>query len=95
MMEVIPLVAAIFLDPNLLLCLKHTLKLTKKLGLKMKNLKTEIVKKRIRKIKANRIIAKLDLLCKNNSNWWRFIAVIFAQPMAQQFVKNGKKINCK
>ncbi len=91
MVEAIPLAAAIFWDPNFLLCPKHTLKLVKKLGLKTKNLKAEIVKERIGQIWANRTIAELDLLFKNNSDWWHSIAIIFAQPKAQQSVKNVKK----
>ncbi len=89
--EAIPLAAAILWDPNFLLCPKHTLKLAKKLELKMKNLKAEIVKERIGQIWANRIIVELDLLFKNNPDWWRSTAVIFAQPTAQQSVKNVKK----
>ena len=89
--EAIPLAAAIFWDPNFLLCLKHTLKLVKKLGLNMKNLKAEIVKEQIGKIWANETIAKLDLLFKNNPDWWHSTVVIFAQPTASQSVKNVKK----
>ncbi len=90
-MEVIPLAAAIFWDPYFLLCPKHTLKLAKKLGLKTKNLKAEIVKERIEQIWVNKIIAELDLLFKNNLNWWRSTAVIFARPTAQQSIKNVNK----
>ncbi len=91
MMKAIPLAATIFWDPNFLLYTKHTLKLAKKLGLKTKNLKAEIVKERIWQIWANRMIAELDLLFKNDPDWWRSIAVIFAQPTAKRFVKNVKK----
>ncbi len=86
-----PTGAAIFWDPNFLLCPKYTLKLAKKLGLKTKNLKAEIVKERIRQIWMNRTIAELDLLFKNNPDWWRSTAVIFAHPTAQQSIKNVKK----
>lgn len=44
MIEAISLVTAIFWELNFLLYLKHILKLAKKLRLKMKNLKAEIVK---------------------------------------------------
>ena len=91
MVEAIPLAAAIFWDPNFLLCPKHTPKLAKKLGLKTKNLKAEIVKEQIGQIWANRTIAELDLLFMNNPDWWRSTAVIFAQPSAQPSVKNVKK----
>ncbi len=91
MVEAIPLAAAIFWDPNFLLCPKHTLKLAIKLGLKTKNLKAEIVKERIGQIWANRKIAELDLLFKNNPDWWHSTVVIFVQPTAQQSVKNVKK----
>ncbi len=85
------LAAAIFWDRNFLLYPKYTLKLAKKLGLETKNLKAEIVKERIGQIWANKTIAELDLLIKNNRDWWRSTAVIFAQPTAQQPVKNVKK----
>lgn len=50
MVEAIPLAATIFWDPNLLLCPRHTLNLAKKLGLKTKNPKADIVKERIGQI---------------------------------------------
>ena len=82
MMEAILLAAIIFWDSYFLLCPKYTLKLAKKLGVKTKNLKAEIVKKQMGQIWANKIIAELDLLFKNNPNWWRSIIVIFTQSMA-------------
>ncbi len=91
MVEAISLAAAIFWDSNFLLCPKYTLKLAKKFELKTKNLKAEIVKERIGQIWANRIIAELDLLFKNNLDWWRSTTIIFAQSTAQQCVKNVKK----
>ena len=90
MVEGILLAAAIFLNPNFLLYPKYTLKLAKKLGLKTKNLNAEIVKERIRQIWANKTIAQLDLLFTNNLDCWHSIVIIFAQLMAQQFVKNEK-----
>ncbi len=69
MVEAIPLAAAIFWDPNFLLYTRHTLNLTKKLGLKTKNLRADIVKEQIGQIWAHRTIVKLDLLFKNNSDW--------------------------
>ncbi len=68
MVKVIPLAATIFWDSNFLLCPKHTLKLVKKLGLKTKNLKAEIVKEWIEQIWVNKTIAELDLIFKNNPN---------------------------
>ena len=47
MVEAIPLANAIFGDANFLLYPKYTLKFAKKLRLKTKNLKAEIVKERI------------------------------------------------
>ena len=47
MIEVILLAAAVFWDPNFVSCSWHTLNLAKKLGLKIKNLKSNIVKERI------------------------------------------------
>lgn len=68
-METIPLAVTIFKNSNFLLYPQHTLKLAKKLMLKIKNLKVEIVRQQIRQIWASKIIAKLDLLFKNNLNW--------------------------
>ncbi len=90
MVEAIPLAAAIFWDPNFTLCTRHTLNLAKKLGLKTKNLRADIVKERIGQIWTHRTIAELDLLFKNNPDWWHSIAVIFAQATAQP-VKNVKQ----
>ena len=84
--EAIPLAAAIFWDPNFLLCPRYTLNLAKKLGLKTKNLKADIVKKRIGQIWANRKIAELDVLF-TNPEWWRFTAVMFAQPSVKMLSK--------
>ncbi len=47
MVETIPLAVAIFWDPNFLPCTRHILNLAKKLGLKMKNLRADIIKKQI------------------------------------------------
>ena len=66
MVEAIPLAAAIFWDPNFALWPRHTLNLARKLGLKTKRLKAELVNERIRQFWANRIIAKLNQLFKNN-----------------------------
>ena len=84
MVEAIPLAAALFWDPNFLLCPRHTLNLAKKLGLKSKSLKANVVKERIGQIWANRTIAELDVLFTNNL---QSTAVIFAQPSG----KNVKK----
>ena len=83
------------LGPQLLAIPKNILKLAKKLGLKTKNLQAEIVKERIGQIWVNKTIIELDLLFKNNPDWWHSTTVIFAQLTAQQSVKNVKKINCK
>ena len=80
MVKAIPLTAAIFWDPNFVLRTRHTLNLAKKLGLKTKNVKNNLVKERIRQIWANRIMAGLDKLFANNPDWWHSIAVIFSQP---------------
>ncbi len=67
MVEDIPLTTAIFWEPgNFVLCARHTLNLAKKLGLKTKNLKTDIVKERIEQIWANRTLTGLDKLFANN-----------------------------
>lgn len=66
MIKAILLAATLFWDPNFLLCSKHTLNLTKKLGLKTKNLKADIVKRQIGEIWANKIIVELDILFTNN-----------------------------
>ncbi len=87
MVEAIPLAAALFWDPNFLLCPRHTLNLAKKLGLKTKGLKVDVVKERIGDIWANRTIAELDVLFTNNPDWWQATAVIYAQPSG----KNVKK----
>ena len=69
MIEAIPLDVAIFSDPNFAFYLRHTFDLAKKLGLKAKGLKTEVLNKRIGQIWANKIIAELDLLFTNNPKW--------------------------
>ncbi len=51
----------------------------KKLGLKIKNLKTDIVKEQIKQIWANKTLARLDELFANNPDWLHFITVIFSQ----------------
>ncbi len=87
MVEAIPLAAAIFWDlGNFVLCTWHMLNLAKKLGLKTKNLKTDIVKERIEQIWANRTLAGLDKLFANKPDWWNSTAIIFSQ------VKKLKKI---
>lgn len=91
MVEAILLAATIFWDPNFMMCNRHTLNLTKKLGLKKKNLKVEIVKERIEQILDNKTIAKLNLLFTNNPDWWHFIAIIFTQPLTQSLMKNLKQ----
>ena len=50
MVETIYLAATIFWNSNFLLCPKYTFKLVKKLGLMTKNLKADIIKKRIGQI---------------------------------------------
>ncbi len=87
MMEAIPLAIALFWDPNFLLCPWHILNLVKKLGLKMRSLKVDVVKERIGEIWANKTIVKLGILFTNNPDWWQSTAVIFAQPTG----KNVKK----
>lgn len=66
MVKAILLIDTIFWDSHLLLYFKHIFKLTKKFGIKMKNLKAKIVKEQIEQIWANKIIAKLDLFFTNN-----------------------------
>ncbi len=79
MVETISLATAIFWDPgNFVPCTWHTLNLAKKLGLKTKNLKADIVKERIEQIWANRTLAELDELFANNMDWWKSTAVIFS-----------------
>ncbi len=66
MVDAIPLAMTIFGDlGNFVFYAWHTLNLVKKLGLKTKNLKTNIVKERIEQIWANRILAGLDKLFAN------------------------------
>ena len=85
--EAIPLAVAIFWDPSFILCSWYISNLAKKLDLKTKNLKNNIVKEYIQKIWANRIIAQLHELFKSNLDWWSSIAIIFSQPL----LKTGKK----
>ncbi len=80
MVEPILLVTAIFWDPgNFVPYARHILNLAKKLGLKTKNLKTDILKEQIEQIWANRILAGLDEFFANNPDWWNSKAVIFSQ----------------
>lgn len=67
MIEAKPLAATIFWNFNFVLCFRHIFNLARKLGFKIKRLKTKVVNKQIEKIWTNRIIAKLDLLFTNNS----------------------------
>lgn len=46
-----------------------TLNLTKKLGLKIKNIKNNLIKERIGQILANKTMAELDKLSTNNLDW--------------------------
>ena len=69
MMEAISLAVAFFFDPNFLLCPKHTLNLAKKLGLKTKSLKVDLIKAQIGEIWANKTIAEMDILFTNNPDW--------------------------
>ena len=85
--ETIPLTAAIFWDPNFVLCLRHMLNLAKKMGLKTRNLSSTLVKERIQSIWANKTIGQLDALFKENPDWWSATAVIYSQPS----VRNVKK----
>ena len=63
--EAILLPAAIFWDPNFVLCTRHIFNLAKKLGLKIKNVKNNLVKKQIGQIWANRTMAGLNKLFTN------------------------------
>lgn len=56
------------------------LNFTKKLGLKIKNIKNDLVKERIEQIWAIRIMAELDKLFANNLDWWYSTTIIFSQP---------------
>ncbi len=86
-MEAILLAAALFWEPNFFLCPQHILNLVKKLGLKNRSLKVDVVKERIGEIWANRTIAELDVLFTNNRDWWQATAVIFTQPMGKRVKK--------
>lgn len=79
MVKAIPLAATIFWDLNFVFYTRHTLILPKKLGLKRKNIKNDLVTERIRQIWANKTIIRLDKLFANNPDWWYFIASIFSQ----------------
>ena len=68
MVEAIPLAAVFFQDPNFLLCPRHILNLAKKLGLKNKNLKINLVKAQISEIWVNKTITELNILFTNNSD---------------------------
>lgn len=68
MIEIISLVMPIFWDCIFVLCPWNTLNLVKKLGLKIKNFKSDIVKECIQKIWANKIITQLNKLFNNNSD---------------------------
>ena len=85
--ETISLAAVIFWDPNFMPCLRHTLNLAKKMGLKTRNLSSALVKERIQSIWANKTIGQLDALFKENPDWWSATAVIYSQPS----VRNIKK----
>lgn len=62
-----------------MLYLRHILNLVKKLDLKIRNLKADIVKKQIEQIWANKTIRKLNIFFINNLEWWQSSAIIFAQ----------------
>ena len=52
-----------------MLCPRHTLSLAKRLGLKTKSVKVDLVKAQIGEIWANRMIIELDVLFTNNPDW--------------------------
>ena len=85
--ETISLATAIFLVPNFVPCPRHTLNLAKKMGLKTRNLSSALVKERIQSIGAKKTIGQLDVLFKENPNWWSAIAVLSSQLL----VRNVKK----
>ena len=64
--EAIPLAAGIFWDHNFALYPRYTFNLTRKLGLKIKELKAKVENERIRYIWANKTIPELNLFFMNN-----------------------------
>ena len=81
--ETIPLITAIFWNPNFVPYPRHTLNLVKKLGLKIRNFSSTLDKECIQLIWANRTIGKLNALFKENPNWWSTTVVIYSQPLVR------------
>ena len=77
MIEAIPLVAAIFWDLNFVLYSRYIFNLARKLGLKTKRLKVIVLNRWMGQIWANKIIEELNLLFRNNPEWFHSIAIIF------------------
>ena len=61
-MEVTPLTAILFWDLLFVFCLRHTMKLTSKLGLRTRSIASEVIKEKIELVWANRTIRQLDHL---------------------------------
>ena len=68
LVKAIPVAVAIFCNFKFLLCTRNTLNFTKKLRLKIKNLRVNIIKEWIEQIWAYKIIAKLNLFFTKNSD---------------------------
>lgn len=77
MVKAILLPIAIFWNHNFEFCIWHILNLIKKLGLKTKNAKNDIVKEWIGQIWANKIQTGLNKFFFNNFDWQYFTAIIF------------------
>ncbi len=81
----------LFWDPLFTPWPRYTMKLISKLELKMRGIFSEVVKRKIKAVSANRTICQLDQLFQNNPEWWTGIAIIYAQPSAKASRKLKKK----
>lgn len=70
MVEAILLATIIFEESNFQVCIRHTLNLAIRLGLKTESMKFKVVKERIGQIWANRTTIELDVLFNNNLELW-------------------------
>ncbi len=81
--KTIPLTTALFWNLLFAPCSRHTIKLASKQELKMRDIASEVVKKRINAVWINRTNYQLDQLFQNNPEWLIRMTIIYAQPDAK------------
>lgn len=74
---------AIFWDASFAFCYCQIIKLTFKLGLKMKKIANVVVKEKIYLVWANKILNQLDQLFLNNPEYLNETIIIYVQSSAK------------